>query len=369
MDQWLASRKPVVQSGSFSKLSVELLDLIFEHLAASTSGSRLTEMIFFAITCTAVLEVGERHLLRALRAYHAYWVRGRLVCLSNSLTWGDRPVGLLTDAETHELETALFDWNREEEYGSLYEFALKRYDNCPTHQEDDREVAFDLRQRLYHAEHPTSMHMYKRNRVPASGESWDDIRRFLNIYHAEWPTAEKDAISVLCNLSKAQYVRSDRLPKEDPSDGPWFELDSALLSRICWCGDDEDVSIRCEGEYRERLMRGSWAGDRFCITTLDMLPDVFNGKEGKDVSEETLALLQHIWTLRLKDPAEEKAEEPAQEGTSNKSQTIEDSSDSDDTPSESDTSTEDTSSDDSSSDDTTNDEDTSSEESLDDDNA
>ncbi|TFK94881.1 hypothetical protein K466DRAFT_593178 [Polyporus arcularius HHB13444] len=325
--QWIASRQPVVQTGCLSKLSVELLDLIFEHLDASMTSLKLITMISFAITCTTVLEVGKRHLLRALRAHHAYWVQGRLICLNNDLMWGDLPTGMLTDMETHELETTLSEWGYGGQHGSLYQFARELYKNAlyPDDLKADRNLASHLDWRLENAEYPT---------------------RLLDIYRAEWPTAEKDTISVLCNLSKMEYVRSDI----------GFGLDVALLSRICWCSKSAEFALRCEGEYRERLMRGPWAGDRFCITTLDMLSEVFQGQEGKDVSGETEDLLQHLWTLRVKHPVEEKTEEPAQEGSSTKSHTIKDSSDSDDTSSESDTSTEDTSSDDSSSDDTTNDE-------------
>ncbi|RDX55341.1 hypothetical protein OH76DRAFT_1551809 [Lentinus brumalis] len=307
--QWIALRQPVVQTGCLSKLSVELLDLIFEHLDASMTSLKLITMISFAITCTTVLEVGQRHLLRALRAHHAYWVQGRLICLNNDLMWGDLPTGMLTDMETHELETTLSEWGYGNQHGSLYQFARELYKDAlyPDDLKADRNLASHLDWRLENAE------------------------RFLDIYRAEWPTAEKDTISVLCNLSKMEYVRSDI----------GFGLDVALLSRICWCSKSTEFALQCEGVYRERLMRGPWAGDRFCITTLDMLSEVFKGQEGKDVSGETEALLQHLWTLKHPLAAEETVEEPVHQGSPTKSSSSEGSSDSDDSSSESDTSTDD----------------------------
>ncbi|TFK94882.1 hypothetical protein K466DRAFT_657400 [Polyporus arcularius HHB13444] len=311
IDHWLATRRSVVQTGSFSKVSVELLDLIFEFLAASTSHYKFTDMIMFAITCTNILVVGERHLLRALRAHHAYWAHGRLIMVNDLTNWDDLPPGLLTEVESRELETRTPEYHHSGgDHGTLYEFALQLYTHgiYPDDRAGERAVANELAMELYMAEYPGFGHVRRRDivRVPVSGQPWDDMKRFLSIYNGRRPTTEKDAISVLCNLSKTEYVRSDMLSKEDPSDG-WFELDSALLSRVCWCTEPEDFDLRCEGEYRMRLMRGPWAGDRFCIVTLDMLEEVFDGKEGKDVSEETRALLQHIWTFRTR--AEEEVEE------------------------------------------------------------
>ncbi|RPD81363.1 hypothetical protein L226DRAFT_608608 [Lentinus tigrinus ALCF2SS1-7] len=305
MDKWLASRTPVAQTGPFGKLSVELLDLIWSHLVAALSASppretpKLAYMLAFGITCTRILAVGERHILRALRAHHAPWAACRLICVNRATTWADLPAGLFTDAETHELG---LDRNTSE-YGSLYRSVYRNYvdghgpDGSQWH---ENKTVHALRKVLFAAEYPFcnpfGPHWDTRPKVQVQGAGWDDARRLIALHEGGWPTEAEGAVRVLCNLSKGQYVRSDRIPRENERRP--FRLDSALLSRICCTSSDADFYMQAEGEHRAALVHGPWAGDRFCIVPLDMLSEVFGGEEDlRDVSEETRVLLQHLWTL------------------------------------------------------------------------
>ncbi|KAI0681873.1 hypothetical protein C8T65DRAFT_690541, partial [Cerioporus squamosus] len=96
------------------------------------------------------------------------------------------------------------------------------------------------------------------------------------------PASERDAVP-LCNLSKGEYVRRDGLTV------PHSGLAQALLSHICW-SEDESCSMSLRKETLEKLIHGRWAGDRFCITTLEALPDAPKGREWADVTEEVDAI-------------------------------------------------------------------------------
>ncbi|KAI0690322.1 hypothetical protein BC835DRAFT_1417896 [Cytidiella melzeri] len=97
---------------------------------------------------------------------------------------------------------------------------------------------------------------------------------------------------VLCNISKGEYVRQtsiEAINKNKKMDVT-YDLGHALLSRICWSSDDS-ISMPYKNPSNP-LHRGSWAGDRFEVTTLDKLrPDI----AWRDVSEEVADTLREIY--------------------------------------------------------------------------
>ncbi|KAI0758182.1 hypothetical protein C8Q74DRAFT_1373214 [Fomes fomentarius] len=93
---------------------------------------------------------------------------------------------------------------------------------------------------------------------------------------------------VVCNLSKREYICTERL---DPS--MHLGVEHALLSQICW-SDDQDVSMICSKQVAQQLVHGPWAGDKFCVTTLESMPSA-EGREWKDVSARANKLLHHLW--------------------------------------------------------------------------
>lgn len=98
-----------------------------------------------------------------------------------------------------------------------------------------------------------------------------------------------EGIPVLCNLPKGEIVRQDGL-----TEPIWSNLAHALLSQICWSSSSE-FDIFCEQPYKARLTQGPWAGDRFCVTTLEHLSDLEGGREWEDVTSSVREMLGHIW--------------------------------------------------------------------------
>ena len=73
-------------------------------------------------------------------------------------------------------------------------------------------------------------------------------------------------------------------------------LAHALVSWICW-SSCASFGLGCAEGYRERLVRGPWAGDRFCITGLEGMQALVDGREWVDVTAEADQLLCHLWEL------------------------------------------------------------------------
>ena len=71
-------------------------------------------------------------------------------------------------------------------------------------------------------------------------------------------------------------------------------LGHALASRICW-STDWSCSMYLEGWLAKDLAHGPWAGDRFCIATMDEMPLTPEGEAWKDVTVEVDAFLWHVW--------------------------------------------------------------------------
>ncbi|KAI0683677.1 hypothetical protein BC835DRAFT_1423075 [Cytidiella melzeri] len=96
---------------------------------------------------------------------------------------------------------------------------------------------------------------------------------------------DHSSVWVLCNISKGEFVRKTSL-----KDFFWADLGHAMLSRICW-SSDSSIAMSYENE-KNPLHRGSWAGDRFEVTTMDRLRSDI---EWRDVSKEVADTLLDIY--------------------------------------------------------------------------
>ena len=91
-------------------------------------------------------------------------------------------------------------------------------------------------------------------------------------------------------------------------------LDHVLLSRICWSSSPNNNAMWLEDDLGRRLGRGPWAGDRFCIATLEEMPRAEDGREWKDVSKEAVAFLHHVWRHAYRHEPLCRSEHPSDEG-------------------------------------------------------
>ena len=107
---------------------------------------------------------------------------------------------------------------------------------------------------------------------------------------------------VLFDFSKSGYVRSAPILALANKDRP-MSLINALLARICWSGSPEYSTMKLDRAQHWEIGRGRWAGDRFCITTMEEMAHAPDGREWVDVSEEIAEFLFHLWrNARRGDP-------------------------------------------------------------------
>ncbi|KAM5542380.1 hypothetical protein V8D89_003839 [Ganoderma adspersum] len=295
VDEWLADGPVSPQPGPLSHMPVELLDLVFDSLHG------LHEVIRLSITCKPLLAVGTRHLLRATCAHYAPWAGARLISLDDSTAHLDAlPPHLLTDSERKEIEAAGFPKYAEGGEGevevqrSLSNFASHYYRRV-FHKEWRQPRINDV---------STFERQLRSTALTCPGDSTAterDVYVFRTLYGDGRRPTYPPGVRVLCNLSKGEYVRADGL-----SVPPHANLAHALLARICWSTSHE-VGMVCADDYRPQLTAGTWAGDRFCVTSLDVLPEMDSmdasddadgdgeKREWKDVTREVAAVLAHIW--------------------------------------------------------------------------
>ncbi len=292
VDTWLRTGKHAPQLGPLGKLSTELLDMIFDNI------SYLRDTIRFSITCKLTLEIGKRHLLSALRRYHASWAGQRLICLGGNAHDSKLPKGLLTAFEQREILTSDIPIARELRLaGEEMNFALYAGETYPS-----RYGMLDRADRLKW-DYWAGMRK-KREAAKDHPQSNRDLDMFHDLYIYSKPTYPKGSL-VLCNLSKAEYVRGDRLRKmqwEENWQGNRYKeslgLAHALIARICWSPGDSPL-YGCKG-IDKQLAKGPWAGDRFSITTLETMPQPKDAKEWTDVTAEVGELLFGIWEYFFK---------------------------------------------------------------------
>ncbi|KAI0371472.1 hypothetical protein BV20DRAFT_1120521 [Pilatotrama ljubarskyi] len=261
IEGWLSTGQVAAQRGPIWKFPAEMLDQIIEELDMQDA-----YVVTLAITCKALLEVSKRHLLAVLRELHAPWQNNRLILLGVSTSGrAALPPGLLTDAEWEEMtSTAVFG-------------AFDSSDDLPG---SNRRRLARIPQKLC---------------VPAAAGSntgLSEYRMFSVLWGSTGVTYPEGPL-VLCNVSKGEYVLEEGLPGAGHLSAP---LAHALLALIVWTTDPADSrSLDCPSSIREELIRGPWAGDRFCVVTICSLPRLENGVAGwTDVSAQAARLLSHL---------------------------------------------------------------------------
>ena len=291
VDAWLMRGNVALQPGPFGKLSPEVIDMIYAQFA---SDDDLEDVIGLAITCKPLLAVGKPHILRLLQAHHACWAGCRLICLGGyTQDDADLPAGLLTDAEKHKIATTEIPvLGKPGEYpkclalyaSELYSTGYGRRGR--SYSEDEWAYWSDLRE---------VRAMYGKD---GDAQGLLELDMFDALYKYRAPTYPNGVV-VLCNLSKAEYVREDHLTVIETNR---FGLIHGLMARICWA-TDPSISMCCGEEYEEQFVKGPWAGDRFCIATLKEMPrlKIGAGKEWKDVTDEVDELLLHLWEENFDD--------------------------------------------------------------------
>ena len=292
--------------------------MVFDAINLLRLGLHTT--IALAITCKHMLSVGKPHVLRATRAHWAPWAGCRLICVGSETLPGDLPPGMLTIEE----EQAIGTWGETE--------AMMKADNTShaIEERSDQDSAEEDADEGWDVRRPTLPNYVRSHYRLVFGGWWEwrrtdagqtlhhaitmehiahpfldhllgDARRFAALYpQTSSAPAYPAGLRILCNLSAKEYVREDALQlgraHGRENGASWAHV---LLSRICW---SSHPSTGLDGERAKMLHRGPWAGGRFCITTLESLPEAMAALglnvgevgEWRDVSAEVDEVLQDL---------------------------------------------------------------------------
>ncbi|EIW61533.1 uncharacterized protein TRAVEDRAFT_44353 [Trametes versicolor FP-101664 SS1] len=296
VDEWLTTGSIARQNCPLAWLPVELLSMIFDDLL-------MRDSVMFAITCKSLLIIGKCRLLAVLKSLHAPWQNSRLILLGIDIISGraDLPAGLLTDAEWRKIANAPLQKPRSGV--ALRITGLNLYG--PRY----HKAALGKLDPLYHLRRRVPMVLRSRDKGPSYGQ-WTTPSGGVSTKPSEGPSdfrlfsvlwgcagvAYPEGARVLCNTVKGEYIREDTLTvAQDRED---VTLAHALLARIAWANADYNIAVNCAEWAKAEIRRGSWAGDRFCVATMNTLPTL--GPEvgpWKDVTDAVDRLLRH-----LKDP-------------------------------------------------------------------
>ncbi|TBU28695.1 hypothetical protein BD311DRAFT_865244 [Dichomitus squalens] len=205
-----------------------------QHGPLSRLPFELLEMIFqyledipwialFAITCKSLLALSKPHLLRAFRNTYAFCANCRMILLQDHSINVAQCWALVEDAELppDKQKRRARDWN-----------------------------------------------------IPIYDTWYQDAMRYLVVASPKRPGSKE----VLFNIAKREYVRGDALASGQDSSKRW-SLEDVLLFRIHWDGEEHEGQEG--GRWR---MEGSWAGDRFCVSSMEELDRLRVDAEWEDVA-------------------------------------------------------------------------------------
>ncbi|KAI0659582.1 hypothetical protein C8Q70DRAFT_1053930 [Cubamyces menziesii] len=275
-DTWLTEGKRVTQRSALFKLPNEMFDMIFDELESDD-----VSLLCLAITCKDLLALAKQPIVDAVNRGMSTWANCRLICMGEYTQYVEElPEGMLTADELARIKAALAAASSEDE------------------NEEERPYVDDLLQLVGTPREPlltdkirdfTMEHRFRRARsssASAKGQHWRDMGALEDLVsHCTHPEPE-----VLCNVSKGEYVRRAALPAV-----PGFEMVSlahALIVQVCW-SPDPSCAFAIPAEYEERISRGRWAGDRFCVTSAETMPKLAPELGGwRDVSDDVARFLE-----------------------------------------------------------------------------
>ncbi|KAI0825539.1 hypothetical protein BC629DRAFT_1434177 [Irpex lacteus] len=249
------------------RLADELLLMIFRYIDS------LADAICLSLADGRLFAIGFSTVVKLQSSAYANWAGANVVCLGDYACDDDLPAAIIKKAKA----------------------CMKRWPQAMEDPEDDPEddpdgkFLYAVKNHFFEFKRgmDTAGHFRTAAELRDLGQDKDAFKEMMK------PRYDSSHPWVLCNLSKGEYIRADAVAKLTNSKGdtPFIanaiRLDHALLSRVCWSSDGSIAMVN-----EDNLHRGSWAGDRFEVTSMDKIDPRI---DWKDVSKETVKTLQKIW--------------------------------------------------------------------------
>ena len=257
-------------------LPTELLSRVFMWI------QEIADAACLCLSDGRLFEVGFPRFVELQRTTFASWADRRVLCLGEYTRDHDYPEAVegIVAAQIQEF----FDGDDE--------------DNAQHEDDDENETKYFVEMVEEHYERADRyFSTYKSCRSSDDYFQYrlrKDRQAYFSLCQEEYDGDDK----VLCNLSKGEYVRGEPVAKLEEEADTTLDylslfttrppnLGHALFSRICWSSDDSTSLV-----YAGGIHRGSWAGDRFEVTTMARLR---RGIDWKDVSDEVVDFLRKVW--------------------------------------------------------------------------
>ncbi|KAE9402986.1 hypothetical protein BT96DRAFT_973932 [Gymnopus androsaceus JB14] len=251
----------------FLNLPPELLFLVAEYLDYA-------DVLCLSLTCPNMWSATSRirYISLSTKLNRRSWAGSRLICLGDYAE--DLPTGLITSSDLEQMDEILG-------HPTIFE-----EDDGPTEPRD-----FALLYRVYQ-----SYYSRPERFLTICGTS--EKRRYMNLLSEpsiprrvshKWTSLnERDFIPkpkpgmkddrwMLRNLSKKEFVIKAQLT------GGVHGLLQALYTLITW-SNDPGISMVCEEEVSEAIIRGPWAGDRIDVTLKSIHDFEQEGESWEDIT-------------------------------------------------------------------------------------
>ncbi|KAI0758148.1 hypothetical protein C8Q74DRAFT_1373185 [Fomes fomentarius] len=322
----------------------ELLHRLFDTIDAMALGWHTA--VALATACKLLLQIARPHIRRGMRVVHAPWAGCRLVCVGERTR--DLPPGMLSDEEEQEIRAwtpsgdaapvavdflcfiggnyrLVFGWVWESRIHSAGSALLDKIEAAAPSSSlllhpdvGSRDILDTVRSReTGGADIEADTERQRLLGVSIEHSTRGDAHRFRELYgtSADFPGPGKtsmaadtgpatDRVRVLCNFVAREYVRENALTVARGR-GARVTWGHILLSKICWSSDTHTGMTSGQSAGIRALHRGAWSGGRFCITTLDSLPEAEvemgfvawgeGGRGWRDVSAEANELLTDLF--------------------------------------------------------------------------
>ena len=256
LEKWVkdANVQPTMTDSGLMQFPNELLLNVLESCPA------FGDKVCFALTCRRTLAISLDHLETLKRKLAAPWAGERLICVGDYGEWKHLPHGVLTSAERREFEALHakgdYDVRSYGGFGFMRETTTELFDGDFRKDKALERVVKNIR-----------------------GE---DAKRFLALYRPSYPVRGD---WVLCNLTKGLVVRASTI---------------AALTMKKGADKTSPFMMRAEQDLGHVVLSllyapsGAWMGNKFCVTTLDRMPPLENGKEWRDASKAMARVVKEM---------------------------------------------------------------------------
>ncbi|KAE9402987.1 hypothetical protein BT96DRAFT_1017232 [Gymnopus androsaceus JB14] len=268
----LTQRSTWAESAPLLNLPPELLLLVAEHLTYA-------DVISLSLICptmwTATSHI--RYLSLSTKLQHQSWAGSRLICLGDYAE--DLPTGFITSSDLEQMDEILgYPTISEDSDDGPRELALfyRFYQSYCSRPERYLTICGPTERRR------SFLDFFYTPYIPRRVSDWVSLEERCFV-----PKPKPEDCWMLRNLSKKEFVIKAK------HEGRWHGLIQALYTLITW-SNDPSISMACEDEVSEAIIRGPWAGDRIDVTLKSIHDSEQEGQCWKNITARVAGVVDSL---------------------------------------------------------------------------